>query len=115
MADDRLRRLINRFATAAKAHHEALEVLDDVDANRHARLIAGLYDAIVREGEAGREGLLTLLDSRDDAVAGMVAVYSLSYRPERCVAVLRRIAAGEGLLAFRASVALQRWENGDWG
>ncbi len=115
MTDDRIRRLINRFATAAKAHHEALEALDDVDANRHARIITGLYDAIVSEGEAGREGLLTLLDSRDDAVAGMAAVYSLRYRPERSVAVLRRLAAGEGLLAFRASVALQRWEEGEWG
>jgi hypothetical protein len=58
------------------------------------RLIAGLYDAIVREG-GRQEGLLTLLDSRDDAAAGMAAGISLRYRPERCV-------AGAGLPPVRA-------------
>lgn len=113
MADDRLNLLIKRFSVAAKAHNEALLALDEECANRHVLLINGLYEAIVREGEIGKEMLLTLVDSSDDAVAGMAAVYSIKYSPDRCVAVLRRLAAGEGLLAFRASVALQRWEEGE--
>lgn len=112
--DDKLARLLVRFAIAAKAHYQALEAMDEVRASTHALIIAGLYEAIVREGEAGREGLLALVDSDDKAVAGMAAVYSIRYSPERCVALLRKLAAMEGLMGFRARVALERWEAGDW-
>lgn len=114
MDDDRLARLLGRFAAAARAHYGALEALDEARANAHAQLIAGLYQSIVREGPAGREGLLALVDSDDQVVAGMAAVYSIRYNPERCVALLRRLAAREGLLGFRAGVALERWEAGEW-
>lgn len=111
--EDQLTRLVRRFAVTAKAHHEALEVMDDVLANRHAAMIAALYAAIADEGDAGKERLLTLLDDPEDSVAGMAAVYLLRYNRLRCVAVLREIAAGQGLLAFRARVALERWEKGE--
>lgn len=114
MHDDRLARLLSRFAAAATAHHEALEALDEVRANSHARVIAGLYQSIASEGEAGRAGLLALIDSENKVVAGMAAVYSLRYSPDRCLAVLRRLSAEEGLLGFRAGVALERWEAGEW-
>lgn len=114
MHEERLARLLGRFAAAARAHHAALEALDEVRANAHARIITGLYEAIVREGAAGREGLLTLVDSDDRVVAGMAAVYSICYSPERCVALLRKLAAEPGLLGFRAGVALERWEAGEW-
>jgi hypothetical protein len=114
MPDDGVARLAGRFAVAAKAHYAALEAFDEDGASAHARIIAGLFAAIVREGEAGREGLLALTDSADPIVAGMAAVYSLRYRPEPCVAVLRRLAAEGGLLGFRASVVLERWEAGEW-
>lgn len=114
MDDDRLARLLSRFATAARAHYQALEALDEAQANAHARLIAGLYQSIVREGTDGRKGLLALVDSDDKVVAGMAAVYSIRYNPERCLALLRKLAAEEGLLGFRAGVALARWEAGEW-
>lgn len=114
MADDRVARLVSRFSAAARAHYAAIEALDEARTNTHARVIAGLYASIVREGEAGREGLLALTGSSDRAVAGMAAVYSLRYRPEPCLAVLRKLAAEGGLLGFRASVVLERWEAGEW-
>jgi hypothetical protein len=77
-------------------------------------MIAGLYGALMFEGAAGQAGLLTLLDSDSPVVAGMAAVYSLSSNPEKCLAVLRRVAAEAGLLGFRASVAIERWETGTW-
>jgi hypothetical protein len=115
MHEERLAQLLNRFAAAAKAHHAALVAMDDVRANAHARIIAGLYESLVREGRSGREGLLALIESNDDVVAGMAAVYSIRYDPDRCVALLRKLAKEKGLLGFRASVALQRWEAGEWG
>lgn len=112
--DDRLSRLLSRFSAAATAHHEALEAMDEERANNHARMIAGLYEAIKREGPAGQAGLLRLLESDIPVVAGLAAVYSLDVSPELCLATLRRVAAESGLLGFRASVVIERWEAGTW-
>jgi hypothetical protein len=114
MQDERLARLLRRFCAAATAHHEALEAMDEERANSHARMIAGLYDALIFEGAAGQTVLLTLLDSDSPVVAGMAAVYSLRSNPEMCLATLRKVATEPGLLGFRASVAIERWEAGVW-
>jgi len=114
MPDDKLARLLHRFSAAATAHLEALEAMDEERANAHARMIAGLYAALLSEGAAGRAGLLTLLESGSPAAAGMAAVYSMDAAPELCLAVLRRLASEPGLLGFRASVVIERWEEGTW-
>jgi hypothetical protein len=114
MNDEKLALLVRRFAIAAQAHQTALEDMDDVRANAHARVISGLFAAIIREGDAGREVLLALLDSENRVAAGMAAVYSIRYNPSRSMAVLRLLAEEGGLLGFRASVAVERWENGEW-
>ncbi|MDA8427632.1 MAG: hypothetical protein M0T70_00050 [Geobacteraceae bacterium] len=114
MLEDRLARLLRRFCAAATAHHEALEAMDEGRANSHARVLAGLYEAVLREGAAGRAGLLALLDHDCPVVSGMAAVYALKFEEELCLAALRRVAAEPGLLGFRASVALERWEAGTW-
>lgn len=114
MQNDRLLRLLSRFCAAAAAHHDALEAMHEERANSHARMIAGLYNALLGEGPDGPAGLLALTDSDSPVVAGMAAVYSLSENPERSLAALRRLAAEPGLLGFRASVAIERWETGRW-
>jgi hypothetical protein len=38
----------------------------------------------------------------------------LGYNPSRALEVLRPLAEQAGLLGFRASVALERWESGAW-
>jgi len=113
MDDEKLALLLHRFAVAAQAHQVALEEMDEERANAHARIISGLYSAILREGDAGRESLLVLLDHESLVVAGMAAVFSLRYDSPRSLAVLRRLAGQGGLLGFRASVAIERWESGD--
>ncbi|ABB31111.1 hypothetical protein GeomeDRAFT_1635 [Geobacter metallireducens RCH3] len=114
MTDERMTRFLHRFAAAAEAHAAAMEAMDENKVNRHAFVLQGLYREIVLTGEAGREGLLALVDSDRKAVAGMAAVYSLRYCPERAITVLRRLSAEEGLLGFRAGMALERWERGEW-
>jgi len=114
MNNEKLSLLIRRFAIAAQAHQAALEDMDEVRANAHARVISGLYSAIIREGDVGRESLLALLDSESQVVAGMSAVFLLRYNPSRSLGVLRLLADKEGLLGFRASVAIERWESGEW-
>ena len=115
MNDEKLSLLIRRFAIAAQAHQAALEDMDENRANAHAQIITGLYTAIIREGNVGREALLTLLDSESQVVAGMAAVFSLRYNPSRSLEVLHRLADKEGLLGFRARVAIERLENGEMG
>jgi hypothetical protein len=114
MNDEKLSLLIRRFAIAAQAHQAALEEMDENRANAHYRVISGLYAAIIHEGDAGREALLALLDSEIQVVAGIAAVFSLRYNPSRSLWVLRRLADKGGLLGFRASVALERWDKGEW-
>ena len=114
MSGTKLALLLRRFAVAAGAHHEALEVMDEERANAQARMVAGLYEAILREGATGQAGLLALVDSLSPVVAGMAAVYSMDVDPERCLAILGRIAGEPGLLGFRASILIERWEDGTW-
>ncbi len=113
-SEERLLRLVSRFAVAAQAYQRALDELDEKRAALHVRVITGLHASIVAEGQAGREALLALTDSGDDTVVGMAAVYAIRLDPSRCLKVLRRLAKVEGLLGFRASVALERWEQGEW-
>ncbi len=114
MQDDKLTRLLQRFATTARAHYQALEAMDEERANNHAQIIAGLYRSIIGEGEAGREALLAMVDDHNPVVAGMAAVYSIRYNSGRCLAALGRIAQEPGLLGFRAGAAVERWQSGEW-
>jgi hypothetical protein len=114
MSEEILTRLLHRFAIAAMAHHEALEAMDEGQANAHARLISGLHRSVIGAGEAGREALLAMVEDPNPVVAGMAAVYSIHYESGRCLSVLRRVALEPGLLGFRAGVAVERWESGEW-
>ena len=110
----RLQRLLRRFALTAQSHHAALAALDAERAETQARMLAGLYESLLNSGEQGLEKLLELVDSSDPVVAGMAAVYSLRRDSVPCLATLRRVAKEPGLLGFRAGMALERWESGEW-
>jgi hypothetical protein len=114
MQNDRLTRLLLRFSTTARVHFQALEEMDEERANSCAGMIAGLHRSIVDSGEDGRQALLELVDDKDPVVAGMAAVYSIRYDSRRCLSTLRRVALVPGLLGFRARVAIERWESGEW-
>jgi len=115
LEEDRLNLLLQRFVRAAKAHHAALEALDAERAETQARMLAGLHDALVNSGEQGLEKMLELVETSDPVIAGMAAVFSLHRDSGRCLATLRRVAREPGLLGFRAGVAIERWETGEWG
>lgn len=114
MTNEKIMVLLKRFSIAAGAHHEALEEMDEQRANTQAAMIARLYEAIANQGPAGIAGLLEMVDSDSPVVAGMAAVYTLVENPDRCLARLRQLAAEPGLLGFRASVVVERWEAGEW-
>ena len=112
--ENRLQLLLQRFARAAREHHAALEALDAEQAETQARRLAALHTSLVSCGEPGIEKLLELANSSDPVVAGMAAVYSLHRYSGPCLATLRRVAQEPGLLGFRAGMAIERWEAGEW-
>jgi len=114
MQNDKLARLLQRFATTATAHFQALEEMNEEQANTCARMIAGLHRSIIDTGENGRQALLEMVDDNDPVVAGMAAVYSIRYDSKRSLSTLRRVALVPGLLGFRAQIAIERWESGEW-
>jgi len=114
MQDDKLTRLLQRFATTSTAHHQALEEMDEERANTCAKMIAGLYRSIIGTGESGRQALLELVGDDNPVVAGMAAVYSIRYDSKRCLSTLERVALEPGLLGFRAQMAIERWQSGEW-
>jgi len=88
--------------------------MEEGEANRLARLLARLASSIGDAGAVGAAGLVALTRNPDPSVAGMAAVYLLPHDPEAALPVLRRIAREPGLLGFRAGVAVERWEKGEW-
>ena len=113
MTEPQLNRLLERFARAARSHHNALESLDEGAANRQATILARLAAGILQEGKAGVARLVTLTRGPDPVVAGMAAIYLLPYKREQSLAVLRRVADEPGLLGFRARGAIDRLEKGE--
>ena len=109
---EKVAKLIGWFVKAAVRHAEAIEAMQEDAAAGQVEDLDRFYAAIQRDG--GLELFLALLDHEDPAVAGMAAVYAMREAPERCAAVLSRLAKLPGLIGFRAQVALERWESGDW-
>lgn len=96
------------------AQKDAIARHDAKSGNRHHDRGSRIWAELRRHGDRGRGALATLLADERMDVRVMAAVYLLRYRNEEATRVLRAAAAGEGLAAFGASEALQRWAEGDW-
>ena len=109
---EKVAKLIEWFAKAAVRHAEAVEAMQEEAASVQVGELTRFYAAVKREN--GLELFLLLLDNNTPAIAGMAAVYAMRVAPARCKATLERVAREPGLLGFRAQVALERWESGEW-
>ena len=106
--------LVEDFARHVMAQTEAFENNDARLANKNARRYQAVFDHLRAHGDAGRDALATLFTHPRKDVRAKAAVFLLRHRTHEAKAVLEDIARGEGLLAFGASQALQRWEDGTW-
>jgi hypothetical protein len=111
---DRLTLLRRRFAAAVQAHSRALEEMDEAGARRHAVMVIRLQEAVMST-PVGAAGMTPLLRDHRPDVRGMAALSLLSSCPGPALEVLRQLALMPGLMGFRASVALERWEKGELG
>jgi hypothetical protein len=104
---------VKRFANAVVAGVEARERGARTD-KFSKEYIAAFDAACAAGGDAGREALTSLFTHDDVNVRVTAAAFLLRYAEERARAVLTAAAKGRGLVAFEASQALQRWEEGEW-
>jgi hypothetical protein len=112
---DRVTKLIEWFVKAALRHAEAIEAMREEIAALQVASLTKYYKALrVEEDAVWMPPFFLLLDHENPVVAGMAAVYALPQAPERCRPVLVRLANEPGLIGFRAQVALQRWDAGEW-
>lgn len=109
-----LRALVARFAENVMAQKEALRRKNPRAGNRYARIYIAAWNALKTHGDQGRDALCELLSHSCDDVRGMAAACLLKYRTDDAKRVLTEVGRGQGLAAFGASEALQRWAEGDW-
>jgi hypothetical protein len=106
--------LVNEFADSVMAQKDAIRRGDVKAGNRHHDRGTHAWNELRARGDEGRDALATLLtDDRPD-VRAMAAACLLKHRTREAKRVLKEVAKGEGLAAFGASQALQRWKEGDW-
>lgn len=109
-----LEKLVEAFARHAAAQTDAVWGGDPKTANKHARQVNMTFDKLCARGNAGRDALAALFSHPRMDVRVKAAAFLLRHRTEEAKEVLRTAAAGEGLVAFVASEALKRWEEGTW-
>ena len=106
--------LVREFADCVAGQSEAIAKGDPILGNQFAKRFTAAFEQIRASGDEGRHALTTLLvDDRAD-VRVMAAAYLLRHKHAQAKAVLEAEAKGDGLIAFGAAQALQRWKEGAW-
>jgi hypothetical protein len=109
-----LKHWVHEFAEAVMDQKLALEQGKPKLGNRYADVYLKAWGKLREQGDEGREALATLFEDERPDVRAAAAAFLLRYRTKEAKRVLREVAKGEGLTAFEASEALQRWREGDW-
>ncbi|HEX8438006.1 DUF2019 domain-containing protein [Archangium sp.] len=97
-----------------EAQTEAIWRGDAKTGNKHADRCLAAFDKLCAHGDAGRDALTGLFAHPNMDVRTTAAAFLLRYRTPEAKAILEEAAKGEGLVAFAASQALKRWEEGTW-
>ena len=106
--------LVKEFAECVVAQSEAIEQNDPKAGNEFAKRYIVAFDKLRAHGDQGRDALASLLDDYRPEVRVMAAAYLLRHSGDKARSVLEIEAKKEGLVAFGAAQALQRWEDGTW-
>lgn len=106
--------LVAKFAQDVAQQTDAIWRGDHRTGNKHAKRYIATFEKLREMGDIGREALAVLLVHERPDVRVMAAAYLLRYRTADAMEVLRDAAKGSGLIAFEASQAMKRWEEGTW-
>ena len=112
---EKILKLVNTFVDSAKKYHQATMYGNSRSANAQVKRMNKAFMEITLLGDNAREALLRQIDNKDNAVALMVATYSLKYSPKKALSTLERLAKNDtGIIGFGAEQAIQRWNEGEW-
>ena len=110
--DPKLQAAVDRYVAAAIVHGECTENGDYKRGNRAFDEILEVLKVIREAGREGDHALLDLLDHDNKSVRASAATHLLKVYEKRATKVLKRVAKGEGLVAFSAEMVLVEWNKG---
>lgn len=106
--------LVQKFAQAVANQTDAIWRGDHCEGNKHAKRYIAIFRKLRDVGDDGRDALAVLMTHDRPDVRVMAAAYLLRHRNAEAMAVLLEAAKGEGMVAFEASEAIKRWNEGVW-
>lgn len=110
----KLEELVERFAQNVTAQTEAIRRGDAKTGNKHAKQYTAALQALLAQGNVGREALAVLLKHSQTDVRALAAAVLLRYRTAEARAVLEAVAQEGGVAAIGAVMTLKRWDEGTW-
>ena len=111
---EEIHKSVQDFAHSVIQQTEAIGRGDHRRGNKYAKRYIAAFEKLRAIGDAGRDALASLLTDPRADVRAMAATFLLRHRTEEALDVLRAEATGEGIVAFEASEAIKRWEEGTW-
>jgi hypothetical protein len=106
--------LVEEFATHVAAQTDAIWRGDSTTGNKHAKRYMAAFEKLRKIGNQGRDALAVLFEHERPDVRVMAAAFLLRHRTDQAKAVLKKAAAGKGMVSFGASECLKRWAEGTW-
>ncbi|MBI2393259.1 MAG: DUF2019 domain-containing protein [Deltaproteobacteria bacterium] len=106
--------LVQEFAQAVANQTDAIWRGDHREGNKHAKRYISVFRKLRAVGDEGRDALLALLSHERPDVRVMAAAYLLRHRTAAAMAVLHEASQGTGMVAFEATEAIKRWNEGVW-
>ena len=105
--------IVNSFAESVIAQTSAIERGDYATGNKFAKKYLSDFEKIRKMGDEGRTRMLSLLEHERPDVRVMAATFLLRFAKNKAMAVLEE-AKKNGMIAFGASEAIKRWNEGKW-
>jgi len=110
----RVEKLVQQFAENVEAQTDAMHRGDAKAGNKHAKRYIRAFESLRALGDEGRDALVALMSEGRADVRLMAAAFLLRHRHDEASRVLKELARGEGFVAFSATEALKRWDEGTW-
>jgi hypothetical protein len=111
---DSLKALVDQFAELVALRSAALKHANSDEANRCARMTVAVFHELTSFGDAGRDALSRLFSHPSNSVRVAAAAWLLRHRHLEAMDVLREVARGDDMDAFRAQECMKRWNEGAW-
>ncbi len=113
--DEKVLKLIKDFSDSAVRQFQFTREGNWRKGNMQVKKMNETYHKLKEIGEEGIQALLALTGSELPEVASLAAVYGMRFDPEKCLAILKKIADGNiPLLSSESSQAIENWENKEW-